>query len=575
MHNFTDLLCRTNEELARIDPMVMNLVVAKAIPSLAHIEIDRYCRWADRVAEGASRWLSSVEAEFRKTPEDWDNDIHMFRLGMLSQFLDQALGIAYKESHRELKKVSYTDPNDLFLTGVIDTRRGTCGTIAELHLALGWRLGWPVTLTKSWWHCLLRFDNGQVVWNLETTDTGRGAFSCQTDAYIMQRDDIDPEHVRSGSDLNTLTPRQVLGVFVGSRGRHLWDTMKIQEARKDFELALTLYPQSRVYRHMLRQCDLYDGASITLQTMPFEPRAPGKAADHLFASNSITFGANFSEDATKTNCDTTQGLQLPAQEARGFKAGDANLRRYVGNDSTNAADPTGLAPRTEAGSRAILNKEIARFKGRGWKFAANLLQHFVDKKGPTGYTLTAADKTEVMRESEKLVKSAICEAIWDNKDINCGNLQGSSIRFNEHVRWVPTGLAESALGTGHGAVASERVQDANDAMFYAYAGADLKIEGKIIKATPMMTRPGRVYIQFDVEAKVTISDNYTFAPEGPLGSRLWINEYAAAHYLQEKLKPSPYKRFNNTVTFTKVYRGLRSDQIHGFAFHRDRPIRSR
>src|SRR5260370_25360299 len=64
--------------------------------------------------------------------------------------------------------------------------------------------------------------------------------------------------MRSGSDLTTLTPRQVLGDFIGARGRHRWDTDKVAEARKDFDLALSLYPQSRVYKHMIQQCNLYD-----------------------------------------------------------------------------------------------------------------------------------------------------------------------------------------------------------------------------------------------------------------------------------------------------------------------------
>jgi hypothetical protein len=32
--------------------------------------------------------------------------------------------------------------------------------MAALHLALGWRLGWPVSLAVVGWHVILRFDNG-------------------------------------------------------------------------------------------------------------------------------------------------------------------------------------------------------------------------------------------------------------------------------------------------------------------------------------------------------------------------------------------------------------------------------
>jgi hypothetical protein len=176
---------------------------------------------------------------------------------VLCQYLDVEAGIAYNDDQRDAQAVRYTDPNDLFLTGAMDSRRGTCGNMAALQLALGWRLGWPVSLAKAWWHTYLRFDNGEAVWNVEATDTGRGGFCCHTDAYLMQRDQINPEHVRSGSDLTTLRPRQLLGEFLGARGRHLWDVRQVGEAQQDFALALGLYPQSRVYRHMLQKCQLY------------------------------------------------------------------------------------------------------------------------------------------------------------------------------------------------------------------------------------------------------------------------------------------------------------------------------
>jgi hypothetical protein len=54
--------------------------------------------------------LPAYEQEFWKTPQDWDNCIHMFRL-------DVDVGIAYKEDQRQLEKVSYTDPNDLLFPG--------------------------------------------------------------------------------------------------------------------------------------------------------------------------------------------------------------------------------------------------------------------------------------------------------------------------------------------------------------------------------------------------------------------------------------------------------------------------
>ena len=55
-------------------------------------------------------------------------------------------------------------------------------------------------------------------------------------------------------------------------------------------------------------------------------------------------------------------------EPLGFEAGDANVRRYVGNGPTNATDPTGLLPREDGVWRvsADPNSAISTTPGNGW-----------------------------------------------------------------------------------------------------------------------------------------------------------------------------------------------------------------
>ena len=156
-----DLLAwRSESELAATDPVVMNLLVAKGIPALAGLEVPPYQRIVDEWAREIRRRLPRLERHFHRTPGDWDNDIDLFRLGVVCEFVDKDLGVRYKEEQKFVPKWTYADPGDLFLNGVIDTRRGTCGNMAALHLALGWRLGWPVSLAVVGWHVILRFDNG-------------------------------------------------------------------------------------------------------------------------------------------------------------------------------------------------------------------------------------------------------------------------------------------------------------------------------------------------------------------------------------------------------------------------------
>lgn len=179
--DYRELLAYSDADFAQADPLVMNLLVAKSIPSLAHLDIPRYVQLRDSWAEGVQKRLPYAEKVFRRTPEDWRNDINFLRLAVLCEYLDCEAGIAYREDQRDVKSINYTDPSDLFLNGVMDTRRGTCGNMAALHVAIGWRLGWPVSLACVKSHLICRYDDGKVTHNIEATDTGRGGFSSRSD----------------------------------------------------------------------------------------------------------------------------------------------------------------------------------------------------------------------------------------------------------------------------------------------------------------------------------------------------------------------------------------------------------
>ena len=97
--------------------------------------------------------------------------------GLVCQYLELEVGIQYNRDQRESQRVLYTNPSDLFLNGVLDTREGTCGNMAALQLAFGWRLGWPVSLACVNSHFILRFDDGQTTYNIEATQSGQGASS--------------------------------------------------------------------------------------------------------------------------------------------------------------------------------------------------------------------------------------------------------------------------------------------------------------------------------------------------------------------------------------------------------------
>ncbi len=245
MAEYLRLLSLSSIEFERFDLVEMNLLVAKSIAELAQLDIPRYQNLADEWADAVRKRLGRVEREYWKTPQDWDHSIHLFRLGVLCGYLEHAAGIAYREDQRAVTAIANTDPADLFLNGVMDTRRGTCASMAALHVAIGRRLGWPVSLACVGSHFVCRFDNGNVTHNIEATQAGFGGFKCDPDEYLIRLNRLPPPAIRSGSDLRALSKREMLGVFLGLRGRHMRDTGQFKESESDYLLARYLFPTNR------------------------------------------------------------------------------------------------------------------------------------------------------------------------------------------------------------------------------------------------------------------------------------------------------------------------------------------
>jgi hypothetical protein len=254
------LAALSDTELARVDPLEMNLRVAQGIPALAGLDVVAYQRTADHWADDIQRELPAAEPQFHAAPDDWKNDLGFFRLGLVCWYVDEVLGIRYREDQKDLDAVVYTDPSDLFLSGVMDTRRGTCGNMAALHVALGWRLGMPVSLACAGWHVLCRYEDGAAVHNIEATNNGKGGFHSHPDDYYQSKYGIPDEAVGAGSDLHASSPRELLGLFLSFRARHFHDVGRPAEAARDYLQAHTLFPNNRFLRRRAKAlCRLASG----------------------------------------------------------------------------------------------------------------------------------------------------------------------------------------------------------------------------------------------------------------------------------------------------------------------------
>jgi hypothetical protein len=286
MKDYRAFLACSDDELAAVDPLVLNLLVAKSIPSLADLDLAPYVQLRDSWALAVERRIPQLEHHFHRSPDRWKNDVDFFRLGLLCEYLERHVGVAYKEEQRDASTVFYTDPSDLFLNGVMDTRRGSCASMATLHVAVGRKLGWPVSLACVKSHFLCRYDDGRVTHNIEATQSGEGGFKSDPDEYLIQLHQLPAVAITSGSDLRSLTSREMLGVFLSFRARHMRDTGRWQDAERDYLLARHLFPNNR--RLYLDAKAASERRAATL----FEPRdLPGSAGLRNGAAVADRFGS--------------------------------------------------------------------------------------------------------------------------------------------------------------------------------------------------------------------------------------------------------------------------------------------
>lgn len=129
------------------------------------------------------------------------------------------------------------DPNDLFLHSVMDGRQGYCLSLSVLYLSLAERLGLDVYGVVVPGHFFVRYDNGRMRFNIETTGGGANP----TDEHYIEKFNV-PRNGRDTIYLKNLTKRQTLGCFFNNLGNVYNDIGDVDTAQRALERAVTINP---------------------------------------------------------------------------------------------------------------------------------------------------------------------------------------------------------------------------------------------------------------------------------------------------------------------------------------------
>lgn len=146
------------------------------------------------------------------------------------------------------------DTNDLLLHSVMDRKRGYCLSLSILYLSLGERLGMPLYGVVVPGHFFVRYDDGKVRLNIETTGKG----SSPLDKHYINKFKV-PKPDDDSIYMTNLSKIQTLGCFLNNLGNSYNDIGDTEAAFLALAQAVQINPTLAESRANLGNVYLHKG----------------------------------------------------------------------------------------------------------------------------------------------------------------------------------------------------------------------------------------------------------------------------------------------------------------------------
>ncbi len=247
--NVAALMAMSDAELGGVDPVVVNLAVARGIPAYADLNVERYVKTIDDWAKTVKFDTDRHRYRFEQNPSDFNNSFVEYRIEWLATDVNAVFKIDY-----DVLDFDFTEPSNLFLNGIVDRKLGTCVSMPMLYVALGWRLGYPIKPVAVPTHIFARWDDGRERINIEATGYGAD----QPDSAYQEEFFLSSRCIERGGELTSLTPRQTLAMLllarqsywaaIGDAHRSLEDTLRANLLYPDNPLAISTLESAWIKR---------------------------------------------------------------------------------------------------------------------------------------------------------------------------------------------------------------------------------------------------------------------------------------------------------------------------------------
>jgi len=207
-----------------------------------------------------SKWLVFIRspvAGFDRslTPVEFENSAGLFKMIMMGVVLAEDFKIQYSPAKRgtaaeaRLGDGFFADSSEVFLHGLLGSQHeGTCSSMPVLYVAVGRKLGYPLSLVTTKGHLFVRWDDASERFNIEVTGHGINRFS--DDYYRHWPMEVSEEEIQAEGYFKSLTPGEELAVFLSIRGMCQSEAGQHAAAAVSFDRAATLAPGTHSYARL-------------------------------------------------------------------------------------------------------------------------------------------------------------------------------------------------------------------------------------------------------------------------------------------------------------------------------------
>jgi hypothetical protein len=239
--SLAELLAMSPAQLADVDIAEMNLLCATGLPGAEKLDAHEALLRLDEYASTVRYWTEQSMPEFRRNPGISKNSQAKFRVLLLISVLRKEFGVHY--NHRGERNCDFSDSKNPFLHGLIDdTNGGTCASMPVMYVAVGRRLGYPMSIVLAKTHIFARWDDGDERFNIEGTGD---RFNDYPDSHYRKwPHPISDAELKARWYLKSLTPAEELAVFLQNRANCLMDNRRFKEAKLAFTRSYQLAPQN-------------------------------------------------------------------------------------------------------------------------------------------------------------------------------------------------------------------------------------------------------------------------------------------------------------------------------------------